>query len=193
MKKVISLALTLILTLSLSAAVFAGTYEDVNKSENFNVTADYTKPEDAVPTVYYFTISWEQSGTITYTDNVDTYTWNTTGENALEYTKETDSSADWTCTDAKFKITVENKSNGAITATCGAPANGAGITSISGSYDNATLNIDSADKNIVNHETGVQGQAQSLTATYTITDIEGAISTDGAIIATITVSVAAAG
>ena len=130
MKKVISLALTLILTLSLSAAVFAETYQDVNKSENVNVTADYTKPEDVVPTVYYFTISWEQSGTITYTDNVDTYTWNTTGENALEYTKETDSSADWTCTDAKFKITVENKSNGAITATCGAPTNGAGITSI---------------------------------------------------------------
>ena len=191
MKKLLSLALALVLVMGLSVTAFATTptpITTVPDEESFNITAGYTKPDDVVPTVYYFTVNWKQEGTITYTDNVDTYTWNPTG---MAYNKTTDNSADWTCTDAKVVITVENKSNDGITATCATPNAASGITSITGSYegDKSVLTIGSAAP--ADYKSTTAGTAQSDFATYNITDVEGAISTNNATIATITVSVAA--
>ena len=189
MKKLLSLALALVLVLGLSVTAFASSnHNTVGTSDYVNVTANYTKPTDKVPKVYYFTVSWQQEGTITYTDNVDTYTWNPTG---MEYNKTTDNSADWSCLAAKVVITVENKSNGGITATCGDPAKASGITNITGSYegDKSVLTIGSAAPD--DYKSTATGTAQSDSATYNITDVEGAISANNATIATITVTVAA--
>lgn len=194
MKKLLSLALALVLVLSLSVTAFASEpapITTVPKDKSFDITAGYTKPDDVVPTVYYFTVNWQQEGTITYIDNVDTYTWNPTGAE-LKYDHTSSNDADWTCNSAKVVITVENKSNGAIKATCGTPAKADGITSITGSYaeGKSVLTVGSAaPENYKDAE--ARGSVKRDSATYNITDVEGAISADNATIATITVSVAA--
>ena len=193
MKKLISLTLALVLAMSLSVTAFASEPEPITtvpKNKSFDITAVYTKPDDVVPKVYYFTVSWQQEGTITYTDNKDTYTWNPTGAE-LKYDHTSSNDADWTCTAAKVVITVENKSNDGITATCGTPAMANGITGITGSYadDKSVLTIGSAAP--ADYKSTTAGTAQSDFATYNITDVEGAISANNATIATITVTVAA--
>ena len=109
MKKVLSLIAALSLTLSMSATVFAaegtGTaIEDLSKGQDISITAAYEKGQDNIPTVYHVTVSWNQTGTLTYTVGSDTYNWNTT---SLAYDK-VDGKGKWECADAKVNITVTN-------------------------------------------------------------------------------------
>lgn len=211
MKKIMSLVLALALVLSMGVTVFAAensgstTVTDpadtAHNSESIDVTAGYTAPSYTVAsTVYHVVVAWEKSGTIKYVGDNFTYTWNPeTGDNG-EYTKN-GTAAHWeVSSDAKVAITVTNKSNAAITATCGAPAVAIGtVTGIAGHYGTdesateAKLDLGSAAPATVGPDTTedqLKGTEQKASATYTITGVDGTITGAGTI-ATISVTITA--
>lgn len=201
MKKIMSLVLALALVLSMGVTVFADensgstTVTDpadpANNSKDINVTAGYTKPSHTVEgIVYHVVVAWSQTGTITYTGDQYTYTWNPSEGDYGRY-DETGEAAHWTVTDAKVAITVTNKSNAAITATCDAPKEETGIT-VTGKYDadsNGKLVLDSAAPAESELPTTLNGTERTATATYTITNVDGTITGAGKI-ATISVTIA---
>lgn len=210
MKKIMSLVLALALVLSMGVTVFAAEStnpttvksEDIdNNQTNIDVTAGYTAPSYTVAsTVYHVVVAWEKSGTIKYVGDNFTYTWNPEiGDNG-EYTKN-GTPAHWeVSSDAKVAITVTNKSNAAITATCGAPVTKIDtVTGIAGHYGEGTeqtaeLKLESAAPATVGPDTTeeqLKGTVQEGNATYTITGVNGAISQDNVVIGTITVSISA--
>lgn len=211
MKKIMSLVLALALVLSMGVTVFAEEHSGSttvtdpanpeNNSKSINVTAGYTAPSYTVEkTVYHVVVAWQKSGTIKYVGDNFTYTWNPeTGDNG-EYTKN-GTAAHWEVSpDAKVAITVTNKSNAAITATCGAPAakTDTGVTGIEGHYGDTTdqtaeLKLESAAPATVGPNTTeeqLKGTVRKGNATYTITGVNGAISQDNVVIATISVTIA---
>lgn len=202
MKKIMSLVLALALVLSMGVTVFAeensgstivtDPTDSANNSKNINVTAGYTKPKYTVDgTVYHVVVAWSQTGTITYTGDQYTYTWKPGEGNYGRYDK-TGEAAHWTVTDAKVAITVTNKSNAAITATCAEPKKVGNVT-VTGSYDatsNGQLELESAAPAESELPTTLDGTERTATATYTITGVDGTITGAGAI-ATINVSISA--
>ena len=194
MKKVLSVVLALVMVMALSVTSCAangipntGDGEFPGSTDNIDITANFTDNKDVVNHKYHVTVKWEPNVTISYSNGYTTYTWNTT-ETKYE-TKATE--AAWTVNEgANIKITVENRSDGAIQAVCGAPMAVADVNAnIQGSYDNesnGTLNIGSAAG-----ENYSAGEMKSASATYNITGVTGSIDKDGTI-ATITVTVKAA-
>lgn len=208
MKKIMSLVLALALVLSMGVTVFAAensgstTVTDpadtAHNSESIDVTAGYTASSyDTSKKVYHVVVAWQKTGTIKYVGDKFTYIWNPeTGDNGA-YTK-TGDAAHWEVSaDAKVAITVTNKSNAAITATCGAPATAIDtVTGIVGHYGEGTeqiaeLNLESAAPKITGPNDGLSGTEQKASAIYTITGVNGAISQDNVVIGTITVSIKA--
>lgn len=192
MKKVLSFVLALVMVMALSVTAFAevhqgeGTIPAGGKSEITNIEATFDKHDDVVNHKYHVTVNWQPTVTISYSNGYTTYTWDPA--NTKYETKETD--AAWSVNEgANIKITVENRSDGAIQAVCGAPADQTGgKATIVGSYDsesNGTLNIGSAAG-----ENYAAGEMQSASATYSITGVTGSIDKNGTI-ATITVTVSA--
>lgn len=212
MKKIMSLVLALALVLSMGVTVFAAgdsgsiTVTDPtdteHNSESIDVTAGYTAPTYSTgATVYHVVVAWEKTGTITYAGNQYYYDWKV-DENNFGYVKDEENSteAGWTVDNAKVAITVTNKSNAAITATCGAPVVKIDtVTGIVGHYGDGTdqtakLNLESAAPATVGPDTTedqLKGTAKEGKATYTITGVNGAISQDNVVIGTITVSIKA--
>ena len=191
MKKVLSLIAALSLTLSMSATVFAADndpIEDVNtgNTKDISITAQYEKGEDNIPTVYHVTVSWEQTGTLVYKENPDTYTWN---PGTLDYTHTVDDGGDWSLGEGdnapKVNITVTNRSNAAVKASISQVT--AKVTKVDGTLP-AEVTVASAAKDDVNET----GEAQKGYLTYTITDVEGAITSADTQIATLTVKIEAA-
>ena len=193
MKKVLSFVLALVMVMALSVTAFAangipntGDGEFPGSTDNIDITANFTDNKDVVNHKYHVTVKWEPNVTISYSNGYTTYTWNTT-ETKYE-TKATD--AAWSVNEgANIKITVENRSDGAIKAECGKPMAVDGVNvNIQGSYDNesnGTLTIGSAAG-----ENYTAGEMQHASATYTIENVSGSISQSGTI-ATITVTVSA--
>ena len=206
MKKIMSLVLALALVLSMGVTVFAtgesgsitvtDPTDPANNSKNIDVTAGYTAPiYKSAGTVYHVVIGWKQSGTITYTGAKNVYKWTVSDNDNGKYVKdETESKeAGWNVSGAAVAITVTNKSNAAITATCAAPKEETGIT-VTGSYDadsNGKLVLESAAPAESELPTTLNGTERTATATYTITDVKGSINGDKATIATISVTITA--
>ena len=200
-----SLVLALALVLSMGVTVFAAensgstTVTDptdtANNSKNVDVIAGYEAPTyKSAGTVYHVVIGWKQTGSITYKDASYTYTWNAE-QTAYETQTETEK-AKWTVTGAAVEITVTNKSNAAITATCAAPVAGSSITTFTGHYGDsddqqeAKLECASAAPAKITPE-NLTGAETSDKATYTITNVDGKIGSNNAVIATINVSISA--
>ena len=193
MKKVLSFVLALVMVLALSVTAFAevhqgeGTFPAEGKTESTDIEATFNKHEDEVNHKYHVTVNWQPTVVISYSNGYTTYTWDPA--NTKYETKATDEA--WSVNEgANIKITVENRSDGAIKAECGKPMAVAGVNvNIQGSYDNesnGTLNIGSAAG-----ENYTAGEMQRASATYTIKNVSGSISQSGTI-ATITVKVSAA-
>lgn len=177
MKKFLSLVLAAMMVLALSVTAFAAdeTFDSVpNSSTKGSINADYVEKE-TTKTInkYMVTINWKQTGTLRYKDDALVYTWNTTD---LKY--DVDGKAGWTVTDATVAIEVINKSDLPVKATCENPVFNTGLT-VEGGYDGGTnvLNLPSAATNGL---TGT-GAPQTLSATYKINSVAGAISAAGEI------------
>lgn len=190
MKKVLSFVLALVMVMALSVTAFAdvhqgeGTIPAEGESESTNIEATFNKHDDVVNHKYHVTVNWQPTVVISYSNGYTTYTWDPA--NTKYETKATDEA--WSVNEgANIKITVENRSDGAIKAVCGAPEDlTGGKATITGGYDtttNGTLNIGSAAG--ANY---TAGEMQSASATYSITGVTGYIDKTGAI-ASITVTV----
>ena len=169
--------------LSMSATVFAAetgsAIDDVTKdnTKDIAITAQYTKGENKIPTVYNVTVSWEKTGDLQYTVGSDTYDWQT---DSLTYRK-APGTGEWTGKTAQVDITVTNRSNAAVQASVS-------VTSSLTLTDEkpADVVVPTAAKGLT--ETG---EAQSKGMVYKITDVSGAINQDTTI-ATLTVKIEAA-
>lgn len=183
MKKVLSLIAALSLTLSMSATVFAAetgpAIDDVTKdnTKDIAITAQYTKGENKIPTVYNVTVSWEKTGDLQYTVGSDTYDWQT---DSLTY-KATPGKGEWTGKTAQVDITVTNRSNAAVKASVS-------VTSSLTLTDEkpADVVVPTAAKGLTE-----RGEEQSKEMVYKITDVSGAID-QNTTIATLTVKIEAA-
>lgn len=193
MKKVLSLIAALSLTLSMSATVFAAetgsTIGDVtkNNTQDIAITAQYTKGENKIPTVYNVTVSWNQTGTLVYKENPDTYTWN---PGTLDYTHTVDDGGDWSLGEGdnapKVNITVTNKSNAAVNASID-KVEAKGTLTVTGT-SSKLVKVDSA----ASENLDAKGTEKTGELTYTITNVEGAITKADTQIATLTVKIEAA-
>ena len=192
MKKVLSLIAALSLTLSMSATVFAADNDpikDVNtgNTKDISITAQYEKGDNVVPTVYHVTVSWNQTGTLVYNEDGDNLSWN---PNDLTYTRTTVSTGSWKVgTDAdapKVNITVTNRSNAAVKASID-QVKAQGTLTVTGK-GSEPVTVDSAAKEDLN----ATGTEQKGNLTYTIANVEGAITKADTKIATLTVKIEAA-
>lgn len=192
MKKVLSLIAALSLTLSMSATVFAAeetgpAIEDLSKGQDISITATYEKGKEIVETTYHVTVSWEQTGTLVYNEDGDNLSWN---PNDLTYTRTTVSTGSWKVgTDAdapKVNITVTNRSNAAVKASID-QVKAQGTLTVTGN-DSAPVKVESAAK----EDLKATGEEQKGYLTYTITNVEGAITSADTQIATLTVKIEAA-
>lgn len=189
MERIISLLLTITLILALSGnANAAGLTQPGNATGS--ITGSLLNPGDTVLHKYDVTIEWANTGSVIYSKTTKTYTWN---YNDLQYDVDVDTTARWIISeDAAVWITVNNRSDLPVKATCAAPVliPGTGVTSLSGHYgadsdtDTATLEIPSAANGL--EETGT---VKTGTAAYSITGIEGEITEDIASIANLTITI----
>lgn len=189
MKKVLSLIAALSLTLSMSATVFAAeetgpAIDDLSKGQDISITAAYEKGQDNIPTVYHVTVSWEQTGTLVYKENPDTYTWN---PDSLVYNHDVDDGGDWSLGEGnnapKVNIIVTNRSNAQVYASITKVEGVDGIT-VSGNKSGGVI-VASAAKGL-----NEMGELQTKTLTYEITGVTGKI-TGKTQIATLTVGLSA--
>lgn len=189
MKKVLSLIAALSLTLSMSATVFAAeetgpTIGDLPNGQDISITATYEKGKEIVETTYHVTVSWEQTGTLVYKENSDTYTWN---PGSLGYTHTADNGGDWSLGEGdnapKVNITVTNRSNAQVYASITKVEGVGGITVKGKTSDGVT--VASAAKGL-----NEQGELRTETLTYEITGVTGKI-TGKTQIATLTVGLSA--
>ncbi len=189
MKKVLSLIAALSLTLSMSATVFAAeatgpAIGDLPKGQNISITATYEKGKEIVETTYHVTVSWEQTGTLVYKENSDTYTWN---PDSLDYTHDVDNGGDWSLGKGdnapKVNITVTNRSNAQVYASI-TKVEGVGGITVDGKAS-VGVTVASAAKGL-----NEQGELQTETLTYEITGVTGKI-TGRTQIATLTVGLSA--
>ena len=185
MKKVLSLIAALSLTLSMSATVFAAeetgpAIKELPNGQNISITATNEKGKEIVETTYHVTVSWEQTGTLVYKENSDTYTWN---PDSLDYTHDVDNGGDWSLGKGdnapKVNITVTNRSNARVYASITKVEGVNGIT-VDGNKSEGVI-VASAAKGL-----DVKGEQQTKTLTYEITGVTGKI-TGKTQIATLTV------
>ena len=185
MKKVLSLIAALSLTFSMSATVFAAEetgnpITNLTDGQNISITATYEKGKEIVETTYHVTVSWEQTGTLVYKENGDTYTWN---PDSLDYTHKANDTGDWSLGEddnaPKVNITVTNRSNAQVYASVTKVEGTNGIT-VNGKATDGVI-IASAAKGL-----DEKGVLQTGKLTYEITGVTGKI-TGKTQIATLTV------
>lgn len=118
MKKLVSLALVLALTLSLSVTTFAGevthgdnhTHNYAETNDNIDITANYSTKPDKTENTYKVKIDWE-APVFSYEFDGKTYTWNTTD---LKYDETKLPGAGWASATGTLSLTVTNYSDKAV-------------------------------------------------------------------------------
>ena len=203
MKKIMSLVLALALVLSMGVTVFADETTDPttatvgNGSETLpadnetkvEVKAQYKAGENKnAGTRYYVTLSWTVTSTLSYTDKSTTYTWDTAN---MKYVPTTNDDAKWLDGGiATVELTVENRSNAAITAACSDVKYGTGITKLTADYTFKTFDVATGAPEEFTDTTPVTDVPNNST-TLTIKEVEGAISDDANTVASFTVTIKA--
>ncbi len=176
MKKLLCVLFMFALLLTVALTVYAdgSTTCTTDGSEvSCDIQADYVADASTVTHAFSVTVSWTQSGTLRYSSKGGSYTWD---PNNLQYSG-TSTDASWTIDDPKISITIVNRSDMGVTATCEVkPNSGLGIY---GNFDKSTLQLASAAQGLTGY-TGT-GTATTATATYTITQIIGSITASGSI------------
>lgn len=187
MKKIISILLAVMLLASLTVTALAdgssGPYDSVDKTTNATITAGFTPRGDQEPTVYHVTLEWSQEGTIQYSSAFNTYSWDT---NTLTYTN-TPTAGEWNVSGAKLNVKLINRSNAAVKLSVAEPVKAEGITTLEGAWSAASVDVPTAAAGY-----GATGAATDRTLTYSIDTVDGAITSDGAPIATVTVTIGSA-
>lgn len=135
MKKFFALVLVLVMMFALAVPAFAETVDQMGDAAQIPVTGVYNRVDNT--NVYSVDISWT-SMQFTYTE---TNTW-VPAENGGSYQPNGD--GQWSIADDGGKITVTNKSNKAIVAAMSFTPTSQYENIITGSFDNATLNLAAA-------------------------------------------------
>ena len=166
MKKFVSIALALVLALSLAVVAFAALPAETTENKTFAAT--YTgAPHNGDDVVYGVDISWDKSAFA--------YTWDqgmTWNPEDLNYTTAGEVTGEWT--DAVATVTVTNKSNGIISFKLATED---------------TAKVDITNDSYTQIAAATVGQAKTATATVTA---KGTIAAAAAEYATVTVYVRAA-
>lgn len=186
MKKILGIVLALTLAAALAVPAFAGdqSFNTGSGSADVGINADYVAATDNtgnVTKVYALTLSWVQTGSLTYNAGKTTYTWN---QGNLAYDSEVTEKG-WSGT-AAITITAKNRSNAAVDVSCANPTAASGLT-ITGSYAGGTSVME-----LPTAATGftTPGAMQTKSVTYNIAEgeVTGTYSGTGNI-GTITVTV----
>lgn len=200
MKKVITLILALSLVFALSVTAFAADGSNTHdgrtdpptfpgSGDDIYIGATYTHLPDQAPTVYYVTVEWTQTGSITYENGYTVYKWNPDGANQMTYTVDRAVAPKWTIGEGtKVEVTVTNKSNAAVNVVCSDITPIAPVTEIENTPANQSFTL--ASPAPVPGSTTEPVTATTGTATYTITDVTGSI-TGSTNIGKLTVSLSA--
>lgn len=133
MNKVMTVALTLALSLSMENAVFAEQQNPTPSNNTADIKVSYSASVLPPDSTYYVEVEW---GSLEYTyDNGEIRKWN---PDTLEYATET-GTPKWTCIKDADKITVKNHSNVPVTASFAYVQTDTGIT---GSFSKDSITLD---------------------------------------------------
>lgn len=177
MKKFLAMLLALTMVLSLSVTAFAADNEATAdaKSENkatIDVTGKYKEGYVYADTVISVDVAWD-SMEFVYASKGYEGEWN-----PIDHTYKNDNSGDWV--KKTSDITVTNHSNAAVNANLTFTAN---VTTVNGSFDNATLALASAADG---DSLGNKDKAPSAKSTFTIS---GTMTAEDEKLGTITVAI----
>ena len=179
MKKIISLLLAVMLLASLSVTALAEDVTPSAGSSSQTVTASYNAGTDSAATVYYVTVDWTcSSNDIAYSAGTTVYTWNA---EELTYSETAPNDAGWSGT-ASYTVTVKNRSNAPVNASAAwTPAKGITVGATVGD----PITVSTAAKGF-----GETGAEQTGTIAVDVaTPTAGSVSSNGAVIGTITVTI----
>ena len=179
MKKILSIALCLVLILSLGTTAYAA--DTITGGQTQTVTGNYQAAAEA-GTVYSVEIQW---GSLEFTYEVPAQVWDT---ETHTYKSPDDAIPQWVCEDGANQVTVVNRSNAGIDVTVTTDMGESGITATVS--DEGKFTLASADATI----TAENATGQETKGSVTIT-LEGELSkehTAGSAIGTVTVTLAAA-
>lgn len=178
MKKILSIALCLVLILSLGTTAYAA--DTITGGQTQTVTGNYQAAAEA-GTVYSVDIQW---GSLEFTYEVPAQVWDT---ETHTYKSPDDAIPQWVCEDGANQVTVVNRSNAGIDVTVTTDMGESGITATVS--DEGKFILASADATI----TAENATGQETKGSVTIT-LAGELSkehTAGSAIGTVTVTLAA--
>ena len=178
MKKILSIALCLVLILSLGTTAYAA--DTITGGQSQTVTGNYQAAAEA-GTVYSVDIQW---GSLEFTYEVPAQVWDT---ETHTYKAPDDAAPQWVCEDGANQVTVVNRSNAGIDVTVTTDMGESGITATVS--DEGKFILASADATI----TAENATGQETKGSVTIT-LAGELSkehTAGSAIGTVTVTLAA--
>ena len=179
MKKILSIALCLVLILSLGTTAYAA--DTITGGQSQTVTGSYQAAAEA-GTVYSVDIQW---GSLEFTYEVPAQVWDT---ETHTYKSPDDAVPQWVCEDGANQVTVVNRSNAGIDVTVTTDMGESGITATVSGEGKFTLA--SADATIT--DTVTTGQETKGSVTITLAGELSKEHTAGSAIGTVTVTLAAA-
>lgn len=180
MRKILSIILVMVMTLTISTTVFAETIDTSTGSSNMDVKAKYnsTTPAD----VYSVDVTW---GAMEFDYNAGGQKWNTSTH---KWESDSSAPAGWEVKDSSNIITLANNSSKAVNATFAFTAN-AEYTELRGNFTYSNADLTTAlELELPQADTAAKGYTVSFTPNGSIPATHSA--TEYAKIGTITVTLA---